>query len=450
MSGPELAAPAPGGVRGAWLRRLSAVERSLIIGMTGTVLLNVAQMIVNFALTLALSHLLGARGLGAYAYAFAWSSLLAVPSVLGITPLVVRNVAAYRENESWGLLRGMLARANQAVALSSGLLVAGGAVVALFVNDSKGELLRPVLVGLLLVPIVALTSIRQAAMQGLGRVVLARIPETLVAPAVFLGFIGGAYLVARHSISATWVIGLQAVAFLAAFVLGAAILRRSLPHHAKTEQPEHAMREWVRSALPLLLFSAIQALNAQVEVILLGAIKSSRDAGLFSVAVRASGIVPFVLLAAGYPLSPMIARLHASGETALLRKTVRRAAIGIFVASLPLAVGVVVFARPLLALFGGEFKGGVTALVVLSVGQLVYAAMGLAGTVLVMTGNESWLVKGVIAGAVTNIGLNALLIPPFGLTGAATGSTIAAAVMNGSLVYLARRRARVPSSAFGI
>jgi O-antigen/teichoic acid export membrane protein len=319
----------------------------------------------------------------------------------------------------------------------------------LLVNDSA-ELLRPVLVGLLLVPIVALTSIRQAAMQGLGRVVLGRLPETIFAPALFLALVGVSWGFAEASVTATWAVALQVGASFAAFLLGAALLWRVLPHHAKTEPPEHAMREWVRSALPLLLFSAIQALNAQVEVILLGAIKGSTQAGLYSVAVRVSGIAAFAVLAAGYPLSPMIARLHAAGEADVLRRTVRRAAIAIFVASLPLALGVIVLAGPLLHLFGADFKGGETALILIVIGQLGYAAMGLAGMVLVMTGHETWLTKGVLVGAVANVALNALLIPPYGLNGAAAGSTIATLLMNACLVYFARRRAHVPSSAFGI
>lgn len=432
------------------LLRLQGVDRTLLVGTAGTILLNVAQTILNFAVTLSLSHLLGARGFGAYAYAFAWSSLVAVPSVLGLTPLVVRNVAAYREQGRWGLLRGMIARANLAVVLSSVVLVIGGAAVAFLVNSSRHDLLYPVLVALLLVPIIALTSIRQAAMQGLGRVVVGRVPETLVAPALFLALVGGSYAVGRGSSSPTWILALQVAAWLAALLLGVVLLRRALPHHAKTEQAEHAMRTWVRSALPLLAFSGIQALNAQIDVILLGAITGASEAGVFTVAARVSGLISFVMVAASYPFAPAIARLHASGDTVLLRRTVRRAALGIWVVSLPVAVGVIVFARPLLGIFGGEFKGGVAAVVLLSIAQIVFVATGFAGAVLVMTGHESLLARGVGVGAVTSIVANAVLIPLYGLTGAAVASLIGSTVMNVSLAYLARQRGGVPSTAFGI
>ncbi len=430
------------------LQRLHGVEKALILGASGTALLNVAQIFFNFFVTLSLAHLLGASGVGIYAYAFAWASVLAVPSALGLTPLVIRHVAAYRAQGEWGLLRGLLARVNHAVLLSSALLVSGGAVASLVVNGARREFLYPVLVSLLLIPIVALTSIRQATMQGLGRVVLGRTPETLVAPALFLVLIGSTWILAVD-LSATWAVALQVTAALVALVIGVVLLRRVLPRRVAAERSEYDMKAWVRSAIPLLLFALVQALNVQIEVILLGALDSAASAGLFSVAARIAGLVAFVMVAVGYPLSPMIARLHAEGQTALLERTVRRAATTVFLASVPIALGVVVLARPLLGLFGAEFEVAELALILIVVAQLAFAATGFAGTVLAMTGHESWLIRGVAAGAVLNAGLNALLIPPFGLNGAAVASTIASTTMSVCLAYFARRRAGVPATAFG-
>jgi O-antigen/teichoic acid export membrane protein len=242
---------------------------------------------------------------------------------------------------------------------------------------------------------------------------------------------------------------LQVFAFGAGFVLGALLLKRVLPRRASLERPEHAMGEWVRSAIPLLLLSVVQGLNTQMEVILLGAIKGSTEAGLLTVASRAAGVVAFVLVAVGYPISPLVARLHASGQNDLLRRTVRRTALTVFLASVPIAVGAIAFAHPLLRLFGGEFAGGGTALILLVLGQLAFAATGLSGTVLVMTGHESWLLRGAVVGAVANVVLNAALIPPFGLNGAAAGTAIALTAMNICMAYFARRRAGVPSTALG-
>lgn len=432
-----------------WLDRFDKVERALVIASSGSFLLNVTQTLLNFVLTVTLAHALGAEGIGQYAYAFAWASVLGVPAALGLTPLVIRHVAGYRERREWGLLRGLLRRANTAVLLSSGALVVGGIVVALVLDRARPEFLYPVLVGLLLVPIIAVTSIRQAAMQGLGRVVLGRTPETIVTPALFLLLIAVAWSHLGESFSATWAVALQVAASFAALLVGIYFLRRVLPHHVNVEQAQYEMGSWVRSAIPLLLFSLVQAISAQIDIILLGGIDGASSAGIFSVATKLAGLVTFVMLAVGYALSPAIARLHASGDSAQLKRTVHRAAVFVFLAALPVAVGIIAVSGPLLRLFGSEFETGHSALVVLAISQLLFSAMGFAGTVLVMTGRESLLVRGVVVGAVVTIAANVILIPPFGLNGAAVAALVGTTSMNICLVYYTRR-AGIASTAFGI
>lgn len=431
-----------------WLDRFDGVDRSLVIGSSGSFLLNVTQTLLNFVLTLTLAHALGADGIGQYAYAFAWASVLSVPAVLGLTPLVIRHVAGYRERGEWSLLRGLLRRANLAVLLCSATMVVGGTAAALVLDRSQPEFLYPVLVGLLLVPIIAVTSIRQATMQGLGRVVLGRTPETIVAPALFLVLIFVAWSDLGHAFSATWAIALQVTASLAALLVGIYMLRRVLPHHVTVERAQYEMSSWVRSAIPLLLFSLVQAISVQIDIILLGGIDGASSAGIFSVVTKLAGLVTFVMLAVGYALSPLIARLYVSGEHAALQRTVRRAAVFVFLAALPVAAGIVAFAGPLLGLFGTEFDAGRTALVVVVISQLLFAAMGFSGTVLVMTGRESLLVRGVVVGAVLSIALNVLLIPPYGLNGAAVAALVGTSSMNICLVYYARR-AGIAATAFG-
>ena len=227
-------------------------------------------------------------------------------------------MAAYREQRSWGLLRGLLRRANEAVALSSAVCVGVGAVVAVVLNHDDPELLRPLLLALALVPIIAFTSIRQSAMQGLNHVVLGRVPETLLGPCLFLLAVAATYALQADSVSSAEVVAVQDVVFIAALAAGAYLLRRKLPTDVHAARAAFETSDWARSAAPLLLFSFIQAINAQIEVLLLAVIKDATDAGLYSVAARVTGLITFALVAASYPIAPMIARLHTAGETATL------------------------------------------------------------------------------------------------------------------------------------
>lgn len=416
--------------------------RGLLLGTIGTVFLNLASVSLNFALVLVLSRLLGASGFGAYASAFAWAGVLSVVAVLGLTPLVVRQVATYHAFESWGLLRGILRRANQSVALSSAVTIAVAALVGWLIYGDTPALLRPFWIALLLVPLIALTSIRQAAMQGLGRIVLGRIPETLVAPALFIGLVGVVSTL-DDDFSAAWATALQVTAALCAFALGVLFLRRSLPTSVRGAAPEYEMASWRRSGLSLVLLNVVMAANAQVGTILLGALSGAADAGVFNVATRTTTFISFIMLAATYPLMPVAARLHAGGQLEVLQRLVVRAARGILLVAMPTALVLVVFASPILDLFGTGFEGGTTAIRILAIGEVVNVLTGFGGLLLVMSGHESDLARSVAVGAALNLGLSAVLIPLLDVEGAAIATAVSVASLNLVATWFAWRRLQI-------
>ena len=78
-----------------------------------------------------------------------------------------------------------------------------------------------------------------------------------------------------------------------------------------------------------------------------------------------------------------------------------------------------VFGYWFLLVFGKEFTQAKSALSVLVIGNIFMSLMGTAPAVLVMSGKERIALKGFGAGATLNIFLNALLIPKWGMEGAA-------------------------------
>jgi O-antigen/teichoic acid export membrane protein len=74
------------------------------------------------------------------------------------------------------------------------------------------------------------------------------------------------------------------------------------------------------------------------------------------------------------------------------------------------------------------------------VGDLVNVLTGFGGVVLVMCGRESDLARSVLLGAVLNAGLTGLLVPSYGITGAAIAAATALAASNVAMTWLAWRR----------
>lgn len=428
-------------MRGLRRRIADGSANSVVTGTAGTLALNSATLALNFLTTVVLSRLLGVTGYGAYAFAVAWAMLLTAFAGLGLSPLVVRNVASAATTASWGVLRGTLRWANLVVLLTALVTVGSAAAVGLALLGDNNLLRRSFLVALLLIAPLSLTTVRQSAMQGLGKVVLGRVPETLVAPGLFLALAVGADIVLAGGLSPTATVVAQLLATVAAFAFGAMLLMRSLPREARAAAPEIHGHEWSRSAVPFFAIGLLSTANTQVGTLVLGTLGAPADAGVFSVATRVTSFVGFLMLAATYPLMPALARIHATGDAAGLRSAVTRSARVIVLLTLPIAVLIASFAESLLhGVFGAGFGGGAAAARILVLGELAKALVGVAAIALLMSGFEASLTRALALGAALNVVLALALTPHFRVAGAAAAQAIGATASSVAVAWLASRR----------
>lgn len=435
---------APPGAKGS-------VRAGMMREAGGTFVLRMFQLGFGFLVAVLLSRTLGASDYGAYRYAIAWIELLAVPGMLGFHRLVMREVAAYHAGAAWGLLRGLVWRANQVVLVVS-LAVAGIAagVVWLLAPGDNALKRDALLLALLLLPLKTLTRLRQAAVQGLQRVVLSQLPEMLIAPVLFVALVLGAYLLLPdddYSIRA--VIPLQVVATAIAFGVGVVMLRALLPAPVRAAAPVYNTRGWLHSALPLLMVNGITVINIQATSIILGTLRASELVGIYAIANQGAALIQFVYMAANNTLAPAFARLHAQGETERLQRLVTQSARLILVFSLPIALGMIALGRVYLAIFGAEFKTGYTALLILVVGQVFNAATGSGGWLLTMTGEERAAAWGIGISASVNVVAALVMVPLWGLNGAALATAGAFMLQNVVLVWLIWRRLGVHATPLG-
>ena len=220
--------------------------------------------------------------------------------------------------------------------------------------------------------------------------------------------------------------------------MGAYLLARVL-REAPEAEPSYE-RSWLRTALPFMLISGMYVLNARTSLLMLGALGTPTDAGLYQVASRGADFIAMVLLAVNTAFAPTLARLYAQGKGRQLEHTVARSTRTITLVSLPIALGFIFLGNIFLALYPSDFLAARATLTILSVGQLINAATGTVAMLLNMTGHERDTALAVGVSAVLNIGLNVLLIPRFGLEGAAAATALGTLVWNVLLSYFVYRR----------
>ena len=386
-----------------------------------------ATVAVNFLLAVILARSLGPSGYGIYAYAFAIMTLLMVVAEVGVPTLMMREVAAADGRNEWGLMRGVIRRGLQLVAIGSVGISIAGLVLLAVISDRIEEVSAYTLALMLLVlPFAALTKTAGYALRGLQRVALALALETLLRSLLVTGIVIGILLLGAGFLTPYSAMAAQLIAVLVIALLSTVILRISLPPSVHTADPIYRSREWFSSTMPFILIGGALVINNQTDIVMLGWFTTPQEVGVYRVAVQGAALILFPVLVFQQVVGPRFARLYRANEIETLRLIDRKSRLFLIVVVACLFGIIAVFSKSLLELaFGVDFISAQVPLIVLGIGLLLNASCGASGTLMQMIGGEKFVSKLLWVTSLLNVLGNFLLIPYFGAAGAAftTGLT---------------------------
>lgn len=423
---------------------LDGQARRLLRGGGGDFLVRGVGLGVAFLLQLLLARLLGVEDYGLFILAQSWIAMLALPSTLGMRETVLRFASIYLSGQDWSHLRGLWRFANGCVLAMS--LFVGLSAFSASMGLKLSPAFRPVfLLGLGMLPLLAMLQLRSVFLRAMGRPVLAVLPESLVRPLLF----GLAALVCF------WVLGglgagqamlANFVVWAATLLLTALLVKRLIPAGPLGAAPVTRAREWLAMALPSLFVTGMQLLLDRTDVIMLGALLGAREAGLYAAASRVALLIAFGLQAMNSVTGPELASRHAAGDRRGMRSALRLSSKVVAAYTLPAALLLTLCGDWILGLFGEAFREAGPALRLLILGQVVNALCGPTALAMAMTGRQRLAAWIFALTALGNVALNFLLIPRFGLQGAALATLTGVAVWNGIFVVILRRGSGVDPS----
>jgi O-antigen/teichoic acid export membrane protein len=424
----------------------------LVNGSIASVTLKILSVTTNLVVTVFLARLLAPASYGIYTVALATMSLLAVPIQLGLPTLVLREVTLCMEKHQWGLLRGLLRWAHRII-LSMALAIGAIVVAAAWVLKARmgNSLFVTVLVAVPLLAIGSMTSVRQSALMGMKRVILAQVPELFCLPMLYLGCLCLYWLVAPGSLQPQSAMTAYVGCYGAAFVIGSVLLTRILPPRVRSATPSARTDTWAKSILPLSLISGFSLISAQLIIPILGFFSTEESVGLYRVAASGAAVATVVGATIGSLVSPYIATFYSQRD---FRKLQQLATYSAWACLLPALLALLLFSTVgetlLRFTFGEKFVGATGALIVLTIGQTINCGTGIVHSLLTMTSHERDTMRGAILGAVTNVILAFLLVPWFGLMGAAIATCLAVAAENVFLYMTVHSRLHIGSSVFSL
>jgi O-antigen/teichoic acid export membrane protein len=401
-------------------------------------------ILLQFIGAIVVARILGAEQYGAFTFAFVIATLLGVGLSLGLSELAVRELPTFLARGDSRVLRIYIATLVMTLIGAAALV---GAVLAAL--EQIGILnLEP---GWELVSIMVLLHGAVLAFSGVlnsfNRLLASQFLETIVRQLLYLFLIAGLVLLG-FSVTPALLFEIAILAVLPVLLAMAWLTRvefRKLPVGPLTEAPSRLL--WFGAALPLFLTKIVNLALLDMDVLMIGFMLGDYDVGLYRAAARGAMLVSMANMIALQLVGPMLSRAIAEGRDADVQRYLDQAAVTSLALGGSICLGLGLAGPFYLSLFGSEFAGAVTSLRILLVCQLFIVIAGADAVLLVMLRRERTVLFITASALVANLLLNLLLIPIWGMEGAAVASLIAMAIVRVSLVLLIRRTTRYDTTA---
>lgn len=427
------------------------VKGQLLRGGLGTLTARLLSSVLASVTSLLLARLMGATQYGMYALMLAIMGILAVPAQVGLPNLVIRETAKSFASRNWAEMVGLWKWSSRTTGvLSLGIIATAGTAFIFLHSRLSEEQVALACFGGLLIPIIAMGNIRGASLRGLGRIVLGQMPEYIIRPVLVIA-LSLAWVGFTKNLDAVTGAALYATSALIAFVFGAMVLARAQPQELRHVVPSYRTAEWRRACLPMALLSGMSIINLHVGVVVLGALSTSADAGVFRTVMQASALLAVVMKITDTVIAPHMARLHYAGEVESLRRLAVGSARVNAALTIPIVI-IVVFGGPYILnlALGPDYVAGAVPLAVILCARVLQALVGPVEMALTMTGHEKKSATGLALSAGINCMLCVALVPRFGILGAATATFFAIVTWNIFLLALTRRALGIDVSALGL
>lgn len=401
----------------------------------------------SLGISLLVTNLLGAAAYGVFSYSFSWVNLLAVFSCMGFEQLALKELPAYQVHQRKDLIRGYFNYATRRVLIISVLVSLFLFSISFLAKEPADELLRYGLwLAIPVLPFISMINLRFSWLRAFHFNSLSQFPDKVLRPFLFLLLLAIAYLVFREALNVWMVIIISGCSIVAALVMGNYFVVKKVTSTTGSADPAFERKQWRNVAFSLFLVNGIYFYLSQLQILLLGSFRGAEETGIFAIASRLSDLEGYVLFALNVVLAPLISRLFAEGKMKELQSLITKSLWFGFFFSAPVVICFLSFPAFFLHFFGDEFGAGSFMLIILTISQVVNFATGSVGYLLTMTGHHKTAIQVLIFCALSTTVISFLLVPSFGMNGAAIAAAINNVVLNVAMALAVYQKTGINST----
>ena len=420
--------------------RRDGSDRSVAQRIAGAAfLIRVASAAIIYLTQVLLARWMGRFEFGIYVYVWAWVGFLGMLSPIGVAYSAQRFIPEYRTREDHDGLRGFLRGSRRlCLALGAGAGAALAGTVWLLADRIPAYYFAPFMLASLALAIFAVSSIQDSIARAFNRIDLALIPGYVAHPLLIMAAMAAIHFSGLPVTARDALIAACAAFWLVVLTQGV-LLDRTLARDVAPGARRYELATWIKTSLPIFLVDSFFILLTYVDILVLQAFVGPAEVAVYYAATKTLVMISFVYFAVAAASAHRFSEYHVAGETEKLARFVADTIRWTFWPSATLAIGLLIVGKPLLSLFGPGFSEGYPLIFVLVIGLLARSSVGPSERLLNMVGEQTACAMIYACAFATNLVLCLLLIPRFGLIGAAA-STATAIVTESTLLFVVTKR----------
>jgi O-antigen/teichoic acid export membrane protein len=381
---------------------------------------NFGGRLIKAAVIIYAARVLGTNGYGVFSYAITLAGFLTLFMDPGINGILMRDAARADEEEKRKIFGTMLAMKLVLLAIGVAVIIF---IAPLFSTLPGAKLLLPI-VALVL----ALDTLREfffsliramEKMQWEAGIFLLTNVGIVVFGFIFL------YLSATAR-SFAW-------GYVAGDAVGTVVALITLRNYFKNVFSYFSSKlvmPILKAAWPFAISGALGMLFTNTDILIISWMGTASDVGIYSAAIRVIQTLYLVPGIIQFSTLPVLSRL-AKKDDAKFRIVLERTLAVVFLASIPLVVGGMIFGTSIMGLvFGIPYRAGGLSFKILMATLLFDFPASIIINALFAYDHQKSLVVSSALGGVLNVGFDLLLIPKFGIAGSAVATLIAQFVNN--------------------
>lgn len=196
----------------------------------------------------------------------------------------------------------------------------------------------------------------------------------------------------------------------------------------------------LKNSYPMFLAASLMLIMSYIDSFMIAYYLDEYQVGIYSACINLSMIITFIPIAIGGFISPKVSKAYSENNIQEVKNIFKNSLVIIVVVTLPIFSVLYIYAESFLSLFGTAFTSATLTLLITNIAFLSEALCGPVGFVMNMTDNQHIFMRILLVSLLINITFNALLIPIYGINGAAIAMLLSMLFWTvGSLIFLKKK-----------